>query len=96
MTSTTEPLDLPGVPEPLPEEEPANGDPDEQDEVPDDTLYIAIDGIEYSDLDEDQRDLAYRFLADLFMLDFSLPISDVRLIEDEVGIVEWEMENAPE
>lgn len=55
-----------------------------------DSVYIALDGIKDGDLDKLDRERIEERLITFVLGEMKVPLSDVRVLTEEVGVVEFE------
>lgn len=65
-------------------------DPFPDDESQFEKTYIAIDGLESTELSDEQKDALESSIADLLLLDFQFPITGVRVIAGDSYVVEYD------
>lgn len=87
-------LDLPGIPEPIDDEPKPDDKPDVPEQVNEQTTHIAVDGIDSELLTDAEVDVIEKKVADVLMLDLGKPITGVRVIRGDTGVVEFEIDNA--
>lgn len=63
---------------------------DPEDESPYKKLYVAIDGVEYDDFTQEEREQLQQRLIEYLLMDAGKPITDVRVVADGKGVVEYD------
>jgi hypothetical protein len=90
-------LDLPGVPAEIESDESDDGShsaeesprgPEDGDDSPYTKTYVAIDGVEYDDFSEEEREEIERKLKELTIFEQDKQTTGVRVLGDDIAIME--------
>lgn len=94
IMSTAVPPPDDAEPRPSPETESTdgapNGDPP-SDESPHEKLYVAVDGISREDITDDEAEFLKKKVVNTMILGLGKPITGVRVIKDDAGVVEFDL-----
>lgn len=91
------PLDLPGLPDVIESTTSDDGshsaeesprDPEDGDTEPFTKTYVAIDGVEYSDFSDAERQEIERTLKELTIFEQDKQTTDVRVLGEDIAIME--------